>query len=119
MEGQADRSIATYRELIRLYPENSEEAQTRLASLELGSNSEQERASARTKLEAFASNGKYAPLALRALTRDALRRRDLPTALAWSERNAAMPEAEFSDQLLRLEALFLAESPNMKAGFQR
>ena len=101
--------VADYRQVPDL------EAQTRLASLELGSNSEQERASARTKLEAFASNGKYAPLALRALTRDALRRRDLPTALAWSERNAAMPKAEFSDQLLRLEALFLAESPEYES----
>ena len=109
-DGRADKAVANYRELLMLHPEKNKGARVKLAILELQVGSEQERASARAALESLVSDGEHALLALRALTRDAFRRQDPPAALSWSGRAIEMPSAEFSDQLLRLQALFSARS---------
>lgn len=108
--GRTEEAVATYQELLMQHPEKSKAARAKLAFLELEVGSEERRASALEALESLVSDGDYALPALRALTRDALRRDDLPAALSWSGRLVEMPAAEFSDQMLRLQALFSARS---------
>ncbi|HEY5705720.1 MAG TPA: hypothetical protein VIS96_09115 [Terrimicrobiaceae bacterium] len=107
---RADLALEVYRELIELHPENRR-ARARLTALELESGSDQARDSARLALESLASDEEFGLVALRALTQDALRRQDFSAALSWSDRVSEMPSAEFSDRLLRLQALSAAKSP--------
>jgi hypothetical protein len=83
----------------------------KLAILELRVGPGQERASAREILESMVSDKEFGLIALRALARDALERQDLPAALAWSGRACELPSAQFSDQMVRLQALFSARYP--------
>ena len=112
--GRADKAAANYRELLALNP-GDRGARVKLAVVDLQVGSEQERASAREMLESLVSDGEFGLTALRALTRDAFRRQDFPAALSWSGRLSEMPSAEFSDEMLRLQALFSAKSPEYES----
>lgn len=108
--GRTDLALEIYRELAELHPEDRY-TRAKLTALELQSGPEQVRDSARADLESLASDDQFGLIALRALTQDALRRQDFPTALSWSGRACEMPSADFSDRMLRLQALFGAKSP--------
>jgi tetratricopeptide (TPR) repeat protein len=108
--GRQDLALEVYRELVDLHPKDRG-AQIKLAALELQAGIEQLRDSARAALEAVASDEKFGLIALRALTRDALRRRDYAAALSWSKRACEVSSAEFSDRMQRLQALFASNSP--------
>jgi len=107
---RADMALEVYRELVELHPEN-QRARVKLTVLDLQVGLEQDRAAARAALESLTSDDEFGLLALRALAQDALQRQDLSAALSWSERASEMPLAEFSDRMLRLQALFAAKSP--------
>ena len=95
--------------MLELHPEDRR-VRAKLAALELQNGPEQVRDSARAALESLASDEEFGVIALRALTKDALRRQDLPAALSWSGRASETPSVEFSDRMLRLQALFAAKS---------
>jgi tetratricopeptide (TPR) repeat protein len=105
--GRADLARDIYRDTVQRHPEDAR-SRVKLAVIELQSGSEQDRASARATLESMASEADFGLLALRALTQDALRRRQFVAALSWSERLLEQRPAEFSDRMLRLQALFAA-----------
>ena len=111
---RTDLALEVYRELLELHPEDRR-ARAKLTALELQSGPEQDRDSARAALESLASDEEFGLIALRALTQDALRREDFPAALAWSGRACERPSAEFSDRMLRLQALFAAKSPSYES----
>jgi tetratricopeptide (TPR) repeat protein len=108
--GRGDLALEAYRELVELYPEDRRN-QVKLTALQLQNGLEQDRDSARKILESLSSDEEFGLLALRALARDALRRQDHTAALAWSELACKRPSAEFSDRMLRLQALFVTKSP--------
>ncbi len=107
---RADLALEIYRELLERQPEDRH-LRARVAALEMQSGPEQVRDVAREALEALASDEEFAPIALRALTQDALRRQDFAAALSWSGRASETWSAAFSDRILRLQALFSAKSP--------
>jgi hypothetical protein len=80
---RTDLALEVYRELLELHPEDRR-IRAKLAALELQNGPEQVRDSARAALESLASDEEFGAIALRALTKDALRRQDLPAALSWS-----------------------------------
>ena len=106
---RTDLALEVYRELLELHPEDRR-VRAKLAAVELQNGPEQVRDSARAALESLASEEEFGVIALRALTKDALRRQDLPAALSWSGRASEMPSVEFSDRMLRLQVLFAAKS---------
>jgi tetratricopeptide (TPR) repeat protein len=106
---RTDLALEVYRELLELHPEDRR-IRAKLAALELQNGPEQVRDSARAALESLASDEEFGAIALRALTKDALRRQDLPAALSWSGRASETPSVEFFDRMLRLQALFAAKS---------
>jgi tetratricopeptide (TPR) repeat protein len=108
--GRADLALEAYRELLERDPEDRRN-QVKLITLQLQTGLEPDRESARKDLESLASDEEFGLIAVRALARDALRRQDYPAALSWSERACEKPSAEFSDRMLRLEALFATKSP--------
>ena len=110
VRARTDLALEVYRELLELHPKDRR-VRAKLTALELQSGPEQDRDSVRAALEALASDEEFGLIALRALTQDALRRQDFPAALSWSGRASELPSAEFSDRLLRLQALFAAKSP--------
>jgi hypothetical protein len=102
-------ALEIYRELLERHPEDRR-LRAKVTALELQSGPEQDRDAARAALEALASDEELGLIALRALTQDALRLQDFPAALAWSGRACETPSAAFSDRMLRLQALFAANS---------
>lgn len=112
--GQKEKAAETYRKLLLLEPDEAA-ARVKLALIELPGDSEAKRASARRTLASFVSDDEFGLIALRALTQDALSRNDPSAALSWSERACQMPAAEFSDRLLRLQALWTAGSPDYES----
>jgi hypothetical protein len=66
-------------------------------------------------LESLVSDPEFGLIALQALARDALSRQQLSEAVQWSRRAREMPSAAFSDQLLYLQALFAAKSPDCES----
>ncbi|MGA7214057.1 MAG: tetratricopeptide repeat protein [Terrimicrobiaceae bacterium] len=112
--GRADKAVGNYQEALALHPADKE-AGVKLAILELQMRPEQQRASAREVLESLASDGEFGLIVLRALARDAFARQDLPAALEWSKRASELPSAQFSDQMLRLQSLFSARSPDYES----
>jgi tetratricopeptide (TPR) repeat protein len=108
--GRSDLALDGYRELLEVDPKNRR-ARVKLAALELQAGLEQSHDSARRELESLASDEEFGLIALRALIQDALRREDYPAALSCSERACERPAADFSDRMLRLQALFAAKSP--------
>lgn len=82
----------------------------KLAVIRLGSTNATLRLEGRRELEGFLQHEQLQLPALRQLTTLALAANDRPEALRWSEQLTRQTNAAFGDQLLRLQALHVAQS---------
>lgn len=86
--------------------------QLNLAALRLNSSNDTVAAQARATLISLRSNANLAPIALRWLIVDGLRRERLTEARAFSQELLALPRATLEDRLQELEILKQASSPD-------
>lgn len=89
--------------------------QLNLAVLRLRSTNETEAAAARVTLASYSADTNLAPVALRWLVEDALRRKDNQEALRLSAQLLALPSAALEDRLQRLDVLKRAGSDELSA----
>ena len=112
--GRPEKAAVIYKELLVSNP-GDKAVVAKLAMADFAAGSEQARSAARAVLESLVSDPEFGLIALQALARDALSRQQFSEAVQWSRRAREMPSAAFSDQLLYLQALFAAESPDYES----
>lgn len=113
--GEIPKAETHFAEASRIDPLNPA-PQLNLAILRLRNTNAVVSDQARSTLKALSSNttnAHVASVALRELTGDAMRRRDLPAAFTLSSALLQQTNATFSDRVLRLEVLNTARSPEL------
>ncbi len=91
----------------------------KLAVIRLGSTNASLRIEGRRQIESFLQHEQLQLPALRQLTTLALAANDRPEALRWSEQLTRQTNAAFGDQLLRLQALHVAQADDEAAHLAR
>jgi hypothetical protein len=87
--------------------------QLNLAVLRLGSSNSSVSASARASLESFRTDTNLAPVALRWLVTDAMRRREFVSAESMSDELLRLPASNLEDQLQHFDLLKKSQSPKL------
>jgi Tfp pilus assembly protein PilF len=116
--GQTEEAAACFESAIRLEPTNKLH-QLNLSVLRLQSTNEGVAARARESLEALRADTNLAPVALRWLVNDRVRRKDLREAEALSKRLLAEPGNTLDDRLTYLGILREAKAPDFASQLGR
>lgn len=107
--GQTDEAQKQYAEALRLEPDNQANV-LNLETIRLTSTNQTVADAARFSLENKITNAALRPIALQHLLSDAVARRNLPKALAYSKEIVSQPTANFADKITLLQLLRDAKS---------